>query len=125
MKLIVLALISLLTASCVQNAGASPSTAAVTWTNPSTYTDGSPFVPATDMKNAIISWGTTPGGAKPNQTIVTGAATSATVPYPGTSGNYYFDVVITDNSGAQSAPSAEVLKSVAFPPSAATNVNVT
>jgi len=95
-----------------------------TWTNPTTYTDGSAFVPATNMKGAVVSWGTVKGGAKPNQVTVLGAVTTATVPYPGTPGTYYFDVVIQDKSGTQSAPSAEVLKSVPFAPDPATNVQV-
>jgi hypothetical protein len=98
--------------------------AVVTWTNPATYTDGSAFVPAANMKGALISWGTVKGGAKPNQVVVTGAVTTATVPYPGTEGTYYFDVVIQDKSGTQSAPSAEVAKIIPFPPSPATNVQV-
>ena len=96
----------------------------MTWTNPTTYTDASPFVPATNMKGALISWGTVKGGAKPNQVTVLGAVTTATVPYPGTAGTYYFDVVIQDKSGTQSSPSVEVAKIIHFPPSPATNPQV-
>jgi hypothetical protein len=46
------------------------------------------------------------------------------VPYPGTSGTYYFDVVIQDKNGTESVPSAEVAKTISFPPSPATNVAV-
>jgi hypothetical protein len=98
--------------------------AVATWTNPTTYTNGAAFVPATNMKGAVISWGTVAGGAKPNQVTVLGAVTTATVPYPGTPGNYYFDVVIQDKNGTQSVPSAEVLKAVPFAPNPATNPQV-
>lgn len=110
--------------SIIPPAGSQTATAAVSWTNPTTYTDGSAFVPASSMKGALISWGTVKGGAKPNQTVVAGAVTSASVPYPGTSGTYYFDVVIQDLNGTQSVPSVEVAKVVAFPPSPPTGVTV-
>jgi hypothetical protein len=98
--------------------------AVVTWTNPAAYTNGAAFVPAANMKGAIVSWGTVAGGSKPNQVTVLGAVTTATVAYPGTPGNYYFDVVIQDKSGTQSAPSVEVSKIIPFPPSVATDVQV-
>lgn len=92
------------------------------WTNPTTRTDGSAFDPATEQASVTVSWGTTPNGPYPNQTVSPGAATAVDVPFPGTPGKYYVVATVTANDGTVSAPTPEVLKAVAANPSPPSNL---
>jgi hypothetical protein len=80
--------------------------ARVSWTNPTTYIDGSPL-PVTDLKEIIVSWGRNPAGPFTLGTVtVTSPAT--TVDIPGmVCGNYHFvarAVVKTNEVSTDSTP---------------------
>lgn len=93
------------------------SAATITWTNPTTFSDGSPLV-AADIASTTIEWsnGTTFGTVTGSQ-VVNGAATTATVPDPaaGSSRCYRaFTTVIAAKGGGSSIPSNVSCKAKPF-----------
>jgi len=92
--------------------------ATLTWTNPTTYSDGSSLV-AADIASTTIEWsnGTTFGPVAGSQ-IVNGSATTATAPDPaaGTSRCYRVKTtVVAAKGGLTSDPSNVSCKSAPFP----------
>ena len=90
----------------------------VTWTNPSSFEDGSALV-AADIASTTVQWsnGTSFGTVNGSQ-VVTGAATSATLPDPpaGTSRCWRaFTTVVAAKGGGSSVFSNVSCKAVPFP----------
>jgi hypothetical protein len=106
-------------ATCVNGASGAAPAATLSWTAPTTNTDGSPI--ATPLTYTLYQ-GTTSGGevsvatgiTATTDTINTGLADSAT---------YYFEVVVVDAHGNQSAKSNEVCK--VFPAGVPNSVTIT
>jgi hypothetical protein len=102
--------------------------ATVTWTNPTSYSDGSALAPA-DIASTTIEYsnGTT-FGTVAGQVVVTGSVTTATAPDPaaGTSRCYRAKTtVIAAKGGQTSDPSNVSCKAVPFPkPNAPTILDV-
>lgn len=91
-------------------------TVTVNWTNPTTYTDGTPL-PASAITRTRIEYGTCAGtafGTKAGEFIATGSATTATSPNlaPGT---WCFRALTTAN-GLESAPTNAVSTVLVQPP---------
>jgi len=70
---------------------ATPS-AALSWTAPTTYTDGSPIISG-ELKTYTVEWRRSAGGALVGSLIVNAPAVTATVPVA--CGVYVFDVIAT------------------------------
>lgn len=89
---------------------ATPATATVSWTAPTTYTDGSP-IGATDLTQYTVSWSRTIGGTPIGTQAVKVPATSAVVPV--SCGGYYFTVTataqLTGDAPATSLPTTALL----------------
>jgi hypothetical protein len=93
--------------------------ATVSWTNPTTYADGSALV-AADLASTTVEYGTCNGSAfaiKAGQVIANGAATSAVIVNltPGTWCFRAASTVIAAKGGGTSTFSNVASKSVAFP----------
>src|SRR5678815_2192926 len=86
------------------------SAATVTWTNPTSYSDGSALV-AADIASTTIEWsnGTTFGTVNGSQ-VVTGSATTATVPDPaaGSSRCYRAKTTVIAAKGGQTSDPSNV-----------------
>ncbi len=94
--------------------------ATLTWTPPTTNTDGSPI---TDLSGYKIYFGKTQGGTYANNVTVTGASTVTTTISGLSPGDWYFVATALNTYGAESAYSNEVKKSVAVPvPNAPSNL---
>jgi len=99
------------------------STATLTWTLPTSRTDGSPLAP-TDIASVQI-WDAVGGAATVQIGTAQGAATSFTT---GTlqGGNHVFTVVVVDTNGDDSAPSAPASLTITVAaPNPATNLVAT
>lgn len=93
-------------------------TATVTWANPSSYLDGS-LLSAADITQTRLEYGSCSGtafGIKAGEVIISGAATTATIPSL-VAGTYCFRAYTTAK-GVESAPSNVASKAV---PQAAPN----
>ena len=108
---------------------AAGTSANVSWTAPTQYTDSS-TLPATDIASYTISWAPTSGQTGPSGSLsVTAPALTATVPVP--CGNTTFTVTVTTTATAKypsetSAPSSAVpyATGVTCGPKAVTGVTV-
>jgi hypothetical protein len=88
-------------------------TATLKWTPPTTFTDGTPLVPATDISSFKIYSGTASGvyGAP---IVVTGGTTTTYTMTIGT-GTTYFALSVVGINGLESVKSAEVSKTITAP----------
>lgn len=112
MKNLIAAMLCLALAACAPSPAQTSPVLHFTWSNPTTYVDGT-ALPANLIDHTLISWGTTKGGPYPNQASSTsGSATSLDMPYPATVGSYYAVAVTVLTTGAQSGPSVEVVKTI-------------
>lgn len=92
--------------------------ATITWTNPTSYSDGSALV-AADIASTTIEWsnGTTFGTVTGSQ-VVNGSVTTATAPDPVTGSSRCYrakTTVVAAKGGLTSAPSNVSCKAVPFP----------
>ena len=86
--------------------------ATATWTHPTSYVDGSPLV-ATDISQTRLEYGSCSGtafGVKSGETVVAGAATTATI--SGLAAGSYCFRAYTTAKGVESGPSAVASKTV-------------
>lgn len=98
------------------------STAILTWTPPTTRTDGSPLA-ATDIASASVFDSLSPTPATPIGTVVGALGTFTTGPL--SAGVHIFTVTTTDTNGDVSAPSNAASGTVALAaPAAITNLAV-
>lgn len=111
-------------------AAAQVQTDTVTWTNPTTYTDGS-TIAAADMKETRVQWGATSGGPYDGgQSTTAWPGVSSVFSRSGTGVGkrcYVMISVSKAGSGIESVPSAETCKTIAPPPptpNPPTNVSV-
>jgi len=103
-------------------------TDSVTWTNPTTYTDGSAIVSA-DMKELRVQWGTSASGPfSGGQSIVAWPGTSAIFTRAGDGvGTRCYTVIAVTKAGAESDPGTPACKTINPPPprpNKATNTKV-
>jgi hypothetical protein len=104
------------------------SAATITWTNPATYSDGSPLV-AADIASTTIEYsnGTT-FGTVAGQVVVTGSVTTGIAPDPAAGSSRCYrakTTVIAAKGGQTSDPSNVLCKAVPFPrPNAPTILDV-
>lgn len=93
--------------------------ATVTWTNPTTYTDGSPLVVA-DIASTTVEWSVTQAFTTvAGSVVVNGSASTATAPDPAAGATLCYrarTTVVASKGGGQSAPSNVACKTGAFPP---------
>ena len=88
-------------------------TATLTWTPPTTFTDGTPLIPATDISSYKIYSGTSPG-IYGTPAIVTGGTTTTYMMTIGT-GTTYFALSVVGMNGLESVKSSEVSKTITAP----------
>jgi uncharacterized protein YceK len=87
----------------------------LTWTAPTQRTDGS-ALPAAQIANYRIQWGTNPSGPfNVGQEIVPGTVTTVTIGRTGYGTRCYTAVTI-DTNGLESAPSNTACKTLVAPP---------
>lgn len=120
-KLVSAFAIVLIVVALLYAGGAFAGTATVTWTNPTTRTDGSALTGAISTR---VEWGTCSGsvfGSKVGETTATGTSTMVTLP----AGSYCFRAFTRDSTGAESAASNVLAKVVpTAPPSPPTLVTI-
>lgn len=85
--------------------------AALSWTLPTTYEDGTPL-PVSEILGTVVYYGTTPGGPYPNTVTVAAPATTATITNLA-KGNWYFVATCIATNNLESIRSNEVVKAVA------------
>lgn len=96
-------------------------TVTLTWTPPTTRTDGSPLLPA-DIQAADIFDTASPGGPIGTVSGAVGTYTTGVL----SSGVHNFTVITVDQAGDESAPSNVATITVAIaPPSAVSNLTAT
>lgn len=87
-----------------------PSTADVRWSPPTAYEDGTPM-PASDIKNYKIYYGSKSGG--PYQFVITVPGNANTVQITNlTNGTWYFVATTVSVQDSESAPTSEVSKTI-------------
>ena len=92
----------------------------VTWVNPTTRTDGSAL---TNLASTTISYGAK-GGPYTSSVSVSAPATTITAPRAAGPGTVCYVAVAVDALGLQSAPSAEVCKTIVALPNAPSGLSV-
>lgn len=129
--LFAVALIGLLAFACIDKASAATGPSTVSWTPPTTYTDGSVLPAAALSGNKIGCLFTPTGGTAAPCTLsantAAGSASSftANLTYPAVGGTACFTVIATAG-GVDSAPSNATCKTLAaLVPNPPTNVTVT
>lgn len=93
----------------------------LTWTNPTTRTDGSAL---TNLVEIRIQWGAQGGPYNDGQRVVAAPSTSITVPRDATPGTRCYVAVAVDAGGLESAPSNEACKTITAPPDAIGDLSV-
>ena len=88
-------------------------TATLKWTPPTTFTDGTTLVPATDLSGFKVYTGTASGVYGTPILITGGTATTYTMSIG--SGTTYFSITAVGTTGLESVKSAEVSKTVTVP----------
>lgn len=87
-----------------------PTTADVRWSSPTTYEDSTPM-PASDIKNYKIYYGSKSGG--PYQFVVTVPGNTNTMQITNlTNGTWYFVATTVSTQDSESAPTPEVSKTI-------------
>jgi uncharacterized protein YjdB len=89
------------------------STATLTWSPPTTFADGTPLNPATDLSSYKIYYGTASGVYTQSVTVTNPGNTAVTKTLNLTPGSsYYFVVTSVDTQGVESGYSMEVSKTL-------------
>lgn len=83
----------------------------LTWEMPTLNEDGTPVNPA-EIASLILQAGTYPGGVTLQKSIPAPATSHQWVDALFASGTWYFRVIAVHTSGAQSLPSAEIVKTL-------------
>jgi Fibronectin type III domain len=91
-------------AADAQQSASAAGSAVLSWTAPTTYTNGSAL---TGLAGYTITYGTSPSALTQSVTVSSASANSYTVSGLA-AGTWYFSVAANANDGAQSAPTAPV-----------------
>ena len=110
LRILAITVLVLITVSFVN---AYTGTAKLSWTPPTTFTDGSVLIPVTDLKGFNIYTGTQPGVYEA-PIFVTGGTTTTYTMTIGT-GTTYFALSVVGINDLESVKSAEVSKTVIAP----------